>query len=118
MTLDQFLTSLQHPETLQTIQFSDTINLIDQHYDFTPSAFQNGTHYNASGQNNGSCKILAFALLHQLSTEQALHCFGDFYRKDVVQHPDADDHQNIRNLIKHGCQGVRFENQALTLKQE
>lgn len=116
MTLEQFLNSLQQAEQLKSVQFQDTINIIDQNYDFTPCAFQNGSQHNAAGQNNGSCKILAFALLNHLTTEQALHCFGDYYRKDVLLHPDNDDHQNIRNVIEHGLKGLNFEGQALSLK--
>jgi hypothetical protein len=116
MTIEQFLTSLKNTQSLHNTQFNDTIKLIDNYYDFAPSAFQNGTLYNAAGQNNGSCKILAFALLHHLTTEQTLHCFGNYYRIDVLQHPDSEDHQNIRNLMTSGLDGVRFESQALTLK--
>ena len=47
---------------------------------------------------------------------QTLHCFGDYYRTDVLQHPDATDHQNIRNLIRFGLDGVRFDGEALVLK--
>ncbi|GAK84871.1 type III effector HopPmaJ [Vibrio ponticus] len=39
--------------------------------------------------------------------------FGDFYRKDVLGNPDGDDHQNIRNFIAHGWNGIKFEGQAL-----
>lgn len=118
MSLEQFLNSLQQPEQLKTVQFQDTIKVIDQHYEFTPCAFQNGSQHNAAGQNNGSCKILAFALLNGLTTEQALNCFGEYYRQDVLQHPEKDDHQNIRNLIKHGLNGLRFEGKALNLKAQ
>lgn len=118
MTLEQFLNSLQQADKLKAVQFQDTINVIDQNYNFTPCAFQNGSQHNAAGQNNGSCKILAFALLNHLTVEQTLNCFGEYYRKDVLQHPDKDDHQNIRNLITHGLKGLQFEGNALSLKSE
>ena len=41
--------------------------MIDALYDFTPSAFDNGEVHNAAGQNNGSCRILAFAQAQGLS---------------------------------------------------
>lgn len=98
------------------VNFADTIAVIDAQYDFTPTAFRNGEFDNAAGQNNGSCKIFAFAKLHQLTPEQTLHCFGSYYRDDVLQHPEATDHQNIRNFIQFGWDGVVFQGAALTAK--
>lgn len=100
-----------------SVTFGETIAVIDANYDFTPTAFRNGDLLNAAGQNNGSCKIFSFGLLHGLTPQQTLDCFGDYYRVDVLQHPEATDHQNLRNFIKHGWAGVAFEGQALTPKQ-
>jgi hypothetical protein len=97
-----------------SIAFADTIATIEALYDFTPAAFKNGELFNAAGQNNGSCKIFSFAQMHSLSAEQTLHCFGDYYRKDVLGNPDSADHQNIRNFMKTGWSGIAFESQALT----
>jgi hypothetical protein len=114
MSINQFLARLnKEPEN---VQFSDTMQLIDTHYNFSPCEFTNGNQFNEANQNNGSCKIFAFAHLHKLSIEQTLHCFGDFYRVDVLQHPNNDDHQNIRNFIIYGWKGVRFEGSPLTGK--
>lgn len=115
MTIEQFLAALQ--EKPNDIQFPDTMKVIDTYYTFIPTAFQNGSLLNEAGQNNGSCKLLAFAKLQQLDTQQTLHCFGEFYRKDVLEHPNNDDHQNIRNLIKSGLDGVKFPQMPLKLKQ-
>ena len=114
MQLDAFFTKLQH--TPEEISFADTIATVDANYEFTPIAFRNGELENAAGQNSGSCKLLSLAKLHNLSIEQTLHCFGDYYRTDVLQHPDATDHQNIRNFIRYGWDGVKFENSALIKK--
>ncbi len=114
MQLDAFLTKLN--ATPEQIIFADTIATIDANYEFTPTRFCNGELENAAGQNSGSCKLLSFAKLHNLSLAQTLHCFGDYYRTDVLQHPDATDHQNIRNLIRFGLDGVRFDGTALVLK--
>jgi len=114
MTIDQFLAKLKTEPG--SIQFSDTMQLIDTNYDFNPCEFTNGNQLNEANQNNGSCKLLAFAQLHKLNTEQTLQCFGDYYRVDVLQHPDNDDHQNIRNLIIHGWEGVSFNGTPLTIK--
>ncbi len=98
------------------IAFNDTIAVIDALYDFTPTAFTNGTLRSEAGQNNGSCKIFSFAKLQQLTPQQTLHCFGDYYRKDVLEHPDGTDHQNIRNFMKTGWAGIQFEGEALKVK--
>lgn len=100
----------------ESIAFNDTIAVIDTHYDFTPSAFRNGEMRNEAGQNNGSCKIFSFARLHRLTPQQTLHCFGSYYRDDVLKHPQGSDHQNIRNFIKTGWAGIDFDATALTLK--
>lgn len=100
----------------ESVNFADTIAVIDAHYDFTPTAFRNGELDNAAGQNNGSCKVFSFAKLHQLTSQQTLHCFGSYYRDDVLQHPAATDHQNIRNFMKFGWDGVVFQGTALTAK--
>jgi hypothetical protein len=98
------------------IQFGEVISYIDDHYIFSPTAFTNGEIENDEGQNNGSCKLLQFALLNNLTQQETLNCFGDYYRVDVLQNPDGTDHQNIRNFIKTGFEGLKFEN--ITLKKK
>lgn len=100
----------------EQVEFQEVIATIDENFEFMPTAFVNGETVNAENQNNGSCKIFAFAQLQQLSVEQTLACFGDFYRKDVLENPDNDDHQNIRNFIRFGWAGVKFSGQALSAK--
>jgi hypothetical protein len=100
-----------------SIAFNDTIAAIDAHYDFAPSAFRNGELQNAAGQNNGSCKVFSFAKLHNLTPQQTLHCFGGYYRDDVLGAPEGNDHQNIRNFIRTGWDGILFEGSALTPKK-
>jgi DNA-binding IscR family transcriptional regulator len=100
----------------KNIQFNDVIAHIDGNYDFTPTKFTNGETVNDVNQNNGSCKIFSFAKLNNLSKDEALSLFGDFYRKDVLEHPEADDHQNIRNFMKFGWDGISFEGNALSAK--
>lgn len=99
----------------ETISFEQSVTLIDQLYQFTPTGFKNGELYNAAGENNGSCKILAFGLLHQLSAPQTLFLFGDYYRL-VLDSPKGTDHQNIRNFIRTGWDGVTFDQCALQEK--
>jgi hypothetical protein len=100
----------------ETVQFEDSMAVIEQNFEFTPTRFENGETVNEANQNNGSCKIFAFAELQGLSEQQALACFGHFYREDVLQHPDNTDHQNIRNFIKTGWGGVKFDSAALAPK--
>lgn len=95
------------------VAFKDVISVIEQNYSFTPTAFKNGEWHNAAGDNNGSCKIFAFAQLNRLSESATLNAFGDFYTQDVLLHPQGDDHQNIRNFMRFGWQGVEFSGEAL-----
>ena len=112
MNLTSFLQTLNsQPEA---IEFTDTMAVIDTLYSFTPTAFRNGTQHNAANQNNGSCKLFAFARLQQFDEQQTLACFGQFYRQDVLQNPDGDDHQNIRNFMRTGWTGIEFDAQPLT----
>jgi hypothetical protein len=114
MTLDSFLIKLR--ETPNQIEFTDTIAVIENLYDFTPTAFQNGDLHNEAGQNSGSCKLFSFAKLQNFTVEQTLSCFGAFYRVDVLENPDANNHQNIRNFIKTGWNGIEFDGVALVNK--
>ena len=67
--------------------------------DFIPTAFSTGTLQNAAGENERSLKVLCWATLAGLSTEQALALFGTLYTE---LEPEGDGHQNIRQLIAHG----------------
>ncbi|SMP23730.1 HopJ type III effector protein [Chryseobacterium profundimaris] len=100
----------------ETVEFKDVIAFIDEHYDFTPTKFTNGNTMNEAGQNNGSCKIFSFAKLNDLSKQETLYLFGEFYREDVIKSPEGTDHQNIRNFMEFGWDGVSFEGKALQRK--
>lgn len=114
MALRTFIEKLNTQSEL--VEFTETMAVIDNNYDFTPAEFSNGKTVNQAGQNNGSCKIFAFAQLHKLSVEQTLACFGQYYREDVLQNPTNDDHQNIRNFMVTGWDGIQFKAQALQAK--
>lgn len=114
MSIQEFITKIkQSPEA---ITFPDTIALIEENYHFSPTAFTNGTQQNAAGENSGSCKLFAFAKLQNLSQLETLACFGIFYREDVLKNLQGTDHQNIRNFITNGWNGIAFEGYALTSK--
>jgi len=100
------------------VEFNEVMELIDDLYNFTPTAFDNGELHNAAGENNGSCKLLAFGQMHQLEKQHLLNCFGAYYHEDVIKNPKDDSHQNIRNFIKFGWNGVTFHGQALALKDK
>ncbi|MDB1124994.1 HopJ type III effector protein [Vibrio algarum] len=98
------------------VMFEQTMQVIDENFEFTPVSFVNGETENQAGQNNGSCKIFAFGQVLGLDESSTLACFGQFYRDDVLNNPNGHDHANIRNFIQHGWAGIRFDGDALTAK--
>jgi hypothetical protein len=99
-----------------TVMFEDVIELIDTHYENQLLEFRNGDMNNAADENAGSAKVLSYAALSQLDKETTLKLWGQYYR-EVLKDPDGDSHQNIRNFMKTGWEGVPFENGiALTSK--
>jgi len=113
MTITAFIEKLK--TTPKTVSFQETMQVIEDHYDFEPTSFTNGEITNNIGQNSGSCKLFAFAKLQQLNSEETLHCFGNYYT-DVLNTPAGNDHQNIRNFMKTGWNGISFSNDPLLLK--
>jgi len=111
MTLDKFRELLNRSP--ESVKFEQAMEVVEKNYDYTPTAFRNGTLENAQGENEGSCKLLAFAKLQGLSEQDTLHCFGDYYRNDVLRSPNGDNHMNIRNFIKSGWAGVEFSGEPL-----
>ncbi len=99
-----------------TITFQEVMDYIDENYDFTPTAFTNGKTINEPGQNNGSCKIFSFAQLQQLTKVETLNLFGEIYRVDVLNNPEGTGHQNIRNFMQTGWEGIEFQGEALKAK--
>lgn len=114
MSIETLLTQLNNAP--ETVSFEQAISTIEEHYVFTPTSFKNGNTSNEANTNNGSCKILAFGKIHQLTEEKTLALFGDYYRKDVLENPSNDDHQNIRQFMQFGWPGVVFSSSALVKK--
>ncbi len=100
----------------ETVEFDEVISAIKSQYDYSAASFTNGDAINEAGSNEGSCKIFAFAKLNDLNEAQTLACFGKYYRHDVLENPDGEDHANIRNFMQHGWAGINFEKDALTVK--
>ena len=53
--------------------------------------------------------------LQKLQKEEALFCFGEHY-KNVLEDENGTSHQNIRNFMKSGFEGLSFDGEALVLK--
>jgi len=92
----------------KTIQFKDVLAYIEDNYTYTVSAFQNGTQYNAENENQGSGRVFAFAQSQGLSKEDTLKLFAEHYDA-VLNNPEGTDHQNIRQFMRNGWDGVKFE---------
>lgn len=114
MTITAFLLKIK--KSPSEITFQNTMDVIEANYTFNSTSFVNGNIKNEVGQNSGSCKIFSFAKLQKLSKEEALNCFGDYYRNHVLGNPKGKDHQNIRNFMKTGWEGISFANEVLCLK--
>lgn len=111
MTITKFKTKLK--ENATAITFVETMQVIDSNYNFTPTAFTNGEIKNEAGENSGSCKLFAFAIHQQLTKEETLFCFGEHYQS-VLEDENGTSHQNIRNFIKTGFNGLVLNKEALT----
>ena len=96
----------------QKISFHEVIAFIETHYEHQATAFKNGEAINEASQNQGSAKVFAFAQINHLSAEDTLYLFAEHYQA-VLAHPDATDHQNIRQFMARGWEGIQFEGVAL-----
>ena len=116
-SLHCYITALKNPLTNASSQlsFADTLAVIDAHYNFTPTAFKNGSVENSAGANSGSCKVFSFAQLHKLTKEQTLLMFAEHYR-NVLDTPSGDNHANIRGFMETGFSGLSFDGPALKAK--
>ena len=107
MELEFLLNKLETDPT--SVEFPDVVALINSLYTFIPTGFRNHELYNEPGQNSGSCKLFAFARLHDLNEAQTLACFGAYYRADVLKTPEGDSHPNIRQFQQTGWEGIEFD---------
>ncbi|WEK33891.1 MAG: HopJ type III effector protein [Candidatus Pseudobacter hemicellulosilyticus] len=111
---EQLQTLLERSKN-NSLPFKEVLEFIDAHYQHQPTAFKNGEAYNEATQNQGSARVFSFAQLNQLSREDTLLLFAEHYQV-VLNTPEGTDHQNIRQFMKHGWDGVVFEGVALTAK--
>ncbi|GHF94092.1 HopJ type III effector protein [Thalassotalea marina] len=114
LSIEQLVSKIK--SSPESIEFNEVMQVIADNYQYQPAEFNNGQLVNAAGTNEGSCKIFAFAKLNDLTEQQTLACFGQYYRNDVMQNPTGDDHQNIRNFMIYGWNGVSFNSSILEPK--
>lgn len=115
MSLNTLLLKLR--EKPEEVEFDHVMAVVDDTYNFSPTSFKNGKLVNEAGENSGSCKIFAFGQRHELTALQTLACFGRYYREDVLQNPNDENHQNIRNFMKFSWSGISFGAQPLSQKR-
>ena len=106
--------SLDNPTNINKIEmsgddlmFQEFIDMCDEQYEDGLIEFKNGDIVNKPNENHGSAKVLSYAALADFDKETTLKLWGQYYR-DVKATPDGDDHQNIRNFMKYGWDGVDF----------
>jgi hypothetical protein len=80
------------------IHFAETIAVIEQHYDFEPTALRMVLNTMLLVKTQDLVKYL-FCRNARLQ-KQTLACFGAYYFEDVIGNPNGTDHQNIRNFMK------------------
>ncbi|MBX3253570.1 MAG: HopJ type III effector protein [Chitinophagaceae bacterium] len=97
------------------MDFAALLAYIDEHYVHMPTAFKNGDQYNHSSENQGSARVLFYARLNNLGKEDTLRLFAEHYQ-NVLDDPGAANHQNIRQFMLKGWDGVEFEGQVLLPK--
>lgn len=111
MMAQDLLTQLQTGKA----KFTDVIAHIEARYNHTPTAFKNGQQANAATENQGSAKVFSFAQLNGLDQAQTLSLFAEHYAA-VLATPEATDHQNIRQFMLNGWDGIQFEGETLAAK--
>lgn len=98
------------------LTFEEVMGHIDENYETQLLEFRNGDIVNKPGENEGSAKVLSYAILSGFDKDTTLKLWGQYYR-EVLADPEGDSHSNIRNFMKNGWDGVPFENGiALTPK--
>jgi HopJ type III effector protein len=98
------------------LTFEEVMEMIDTHYESQLLEFKNGDIVNQQGENEGSAKLLSYAALSGMDKDTTLRLWGQYYR-EVLNDLNGSSHQNIRNFMKYGWDGVPFENGiALTRK--
>ena len=59
--------------------------------------------------------LFSFAIKEGFSKEETLACFGQYYFDQVLLDLKGSSHQNIRNFMKTGFEGLNFDGESLKL---
>lgn len=113
--MNEQLQSLLEKLKQHQLPFAQVIDFINDRYQHQPTAFKNGDAYNEESQNQGSARVFAFAKLNNLNQADTLYLFAEHYQS-VLASPEGTDHQNIRQFMQHGWDGIKFEGEALVAK--
>ena len=92
--------------------FADTLALVEQFFQYQPTAFSNGPLKNAAGENEGSCRVFALGQHCNLNESDTLRLFAEHYQQ-VLQEPTGNSHGNIRQFMTTGWSGIRFDGTPL-----
>ena len=107
MQLDAFLTRLaKDPDS---VRLEEALSAISESYDVSPVGYTLGGVRFDLPQSKRTCQLYAFGLLHGLPKDLTLQCFGDDYRRDVLQNPLGTDHHSIRLFAMHGFEGLNLD---------
>lgn len=111
MTREELITKSKTSE----LQFQEVLDHIAEQYHYSPTSFQNGNLKNLASENQGSAKVLYFAKLNDLPQQDTLGLFAEHYQ-NVLENPIGEGHQNIRQFMANGWNGVTFDADVLTAK--
>lgn len=111
--INNILTLLENKQ----IVFQDVLSYIEEYYTYTPSAFSNGDLRNSAEENQGSARVFYLGHLHCLNEEQTLRLFAEHW-DNVLDTPEASNHQNIRQFMKTGWAEIKFNDCVLCPKQD
>lgn len=111
MDLSTFLDKLR--TNPGSVKIDEALSTIEQAYEVTPTGFTLGGVRFEMPQSKRSCQIYAFGQLNQLTKEQTLACFGDYYHQDVQMNPAGNDHLVIRLFVAHGWEGLKLDSMPL-----
>lgn len=88
-----------------SITFEEVMEMINANFETGLIEFKNGDIVNKQGENAGSAAVLSYGALAGFDKETTLKLWGQYYR-EVLDDPDGDSHQNIRNFMKFGWDGT------------
>ena len=111
MTIDELIKALKSNPA--DFCFADVMAAIDAAFVSQPCAFDNGEQKNGADENQGSCKVFAFARHAGLDEGDTLRLFAEHYQS-VLDDPDGSAHGNIRAFMRSGWAGVTLHGNPLT----